>query len=298
MAGLRDLICAELLARRLPDGSWSWLPNGRQAALEPTCLALLALRDNSQARDLKPLLERQLSDGGWAAFDGDTEASGLTGLPLLTLNAFGAEGVSMHRAQEWLLKIRGRESQWPWRWKFCALDTRVQFDPDKFGWPWQPKTCSWVVPTAFAVMALNQTVALGGDCNVASRIRCGVQMLLDRACPQGGWNAGNGVVYRSTMSPHLDATSIALLALQGEPVSPIMRLSLDWLEQEARLCPTPWSLAWAILALHLYDRRLNLLQELLSSITVRLEEFDSATLAVAALAFHCTTAKSPFEGRV
>ena len=38
--------------------------------------------------------------------------------------------------------------------------------------------------------------------------------VLDRACPDGGWNAGNGVVYGVPLAPHLDDTAIALLALQ------------------------------------------------------------------------------------
>jgi hypothetical protein len=40
-------------------------------------------------------------------------------------------------------------------------------------------------------------------------------MLLDRACPTGGWNAGNGVVYGVALKPHIDATATALLAMQG-----------------------------------------------------------------------------------
>jgi hypothetical protein len=94
----------------------------------------------------------------------------------------------------------------------------------KFGWPWQPATCSWVVPTALSVLALKQTPASGVDRRAVHRIRRGEEMLLDRACPQGGWNAGNGVVYGSAMAPHLDATALALLALQDEPLSSVIRL--------------------------------------------------------------------------
>jgi hypothetical protein len=296
--GLSDLIRAELLGRRLPCGRWSWLPNLCQAALEATCLAFLVLASASQSPDLQPLLEQQLKDGSWPALDGDTEPSGLTGLALITLNTLGGQGVSRQRAQEWLLMSRGRESQWPWKWKFRALDARVQFDPDKFGWPWQPATCSWVVPTALSVLALKQTPASSVDRRVAHRIRRGVEMLLDRACPQGGWNAGNGVVYGSAMALHLDATALVLLALQDEPLSSAIRLGLRWLEQEALLCPAPWSLAWVILALDVYDRGLRPLQDQLLSITAPLHELDTATLAVALLALGCETGKNPFEVRV
>jgi hypothetical protein len=291
MAPFSDSIRAKLLAHRLSNGCWSWLANGRQAALEPTCLALLALH----GAGAEPLLDRQLGDGSWAAFDGDTEPSGLTGLALLTLNALGVEAVYRQRAESWLISTRGRESVWPWRWKFRILDTRAQFNPGKFGWPWQPATCSWAMPTAFAVLALKQSAAFHRNRKLADRALCGVAMLLDRACPGGGWNAGNGIVYGHPMLPHMDATAIALLALQNEPPAAITELSLCWLEEKVSSCTSPWSLAWAILAFHVHERKLDLLRDRLSHIAKATNEFDNATLAVAALALDCTTGNNPFK---
>lgn len=295
MLGLPDAIQAELLARRLPNGCWSWLANGCQAALEPTCLALLGLSGAGRSPDPQPLIERQMDDGSWPAFDTDTEASGLTGLALITLTAFGIEDVYTRRAQNWLLHARGRESQWPWRWKFRTLDTRVRFDPQKFGWPWQPATCSWVVPTAFSVLALKQTVASRRTRKLTFRIRRGVEMLLDRACPGGGWNAGNGVVYGRAMAPHIDATAIALLALKGEPTSTITESSVRWLERTARSCFAPWSLAWAILAVDVHGCAADPLRRRLSNVVSPVSELNNATLAVTALALDCATATNPFE---
>jgi hypothetical protein len=290
---LSDSLHAELLARRLSNGWWSWLANGCQAALEPTCLALLALHRAGQGPE--PLLDRQLRDGSWAAFDGDTESSGLMGLALLTLNAFGVEDVQRRRAETWLIHARGRESVWPWRWKFRTLDTRVQFNPAKFGWPWQPATCSWVVPTAFAVLALKQSATFPRNGKLSDRVRQGIEMLLDRACPEGGWNAGNGVVCGHPMLPHMDATAIALLALQHESPAAITELSLRWLEERVCSCTSPWSLAWAILAFHVYDHELNFLRDRLSRIAKASNVFDNATLAVAALALDCATGNNPFR---
>lgn len=295
VAALSDSIRAELRQRQLPNRAWSFLANGRQPALEPTCLALLALSGDPQGSTTEPLLEAQSNDGSWEAFEGDTEGSGLTGLTLLTLNALGVGGSPQRRAGNWLLDTCGRESRWPWKWKFRTSDTKVQFDPDRFGWPWQPATCSWVVPTAFAALALKQTFPACRKGKPAHRIRRGVEMLLDRVCPGGGWNAGNGVVYGHPMAPHIDATAITLLALQDEPPNTIIQSSLGWLEQKGRSCPAPWSLAWAILALHVYNRQLNLLQHRLSSITKPKHESDNATLAVTALALDCATGHNPFE---
>jgi hypothetical protein len=39
-------------------------------------------------------------------------------------------------------------------------------------------------------------------------------MLIDRACPDGGWNAGNGIVLGTALAPHIDTTAIAVLALK------------------------------------------------------------------------------------
>jgi CubicO group peptidase (beta-lactamase class C family) len=49
---------------------------------------------------------------------------------------------------------RGREGHWFWRWKFKTSDRNVRFNPDKYGWPWISGSASWVIPTAFSVIAI------------------------------------------------------------------------------------------------------------------------------------------------
>jgi hypothetical protein len=238
-------------------------------------------------------LRLQKPDGSWPAIAGDQEGCGLAGLAVLTLQNFGVER-SAERAIEWLVRSRGKEARWLWRWKFRAQDTHVKFDPGKYGWPWQPGTLSWVVPTAFAVIALKQCFADNPSRKIAKRVRSGVQMLLDRACPCGGWNAGNGVVYGAPMSPHLDTTAVALLALHGEYDNGVVAKSLLWLEHETRNCLAPWSLAWSILAMNAYGFTVRNAQARLGAMPVSKLE-DTATLAVAALALDCTMHGNPFE---
>jgi hypothetical protein len=97
---------------------------------------------------------------------------------------------------DWLMTFAGREGNWFWKWKFRTADRHVRFDPNKFGWPWFLDTVSWVVPTAFALIALKQIPCSCGSFEQASfRMERGIEMLMDRSCPGGGWNAGNGVVY-------------------------------------------------------------------------------------------------------
>jgi hypothetical protein len=280
--------------RRLACGGWPSPQGRRQMALEPTCLSLLTLRSETSA-NAQVLRDAQHPDGSWGSFATDDESSGLTGLALLTLNTLGTFPDAATQAADWLLDAKGREASWLWKWKFRTTDTRVRFDPDKFGWPWQPDTCSWVVPTSFALLALKQSFPCCRKGRVAYRIQRGVEMLLDRACPNGGWNAGNGVVYGTPMTPHIDATAIALLALRSEPMSELIESSLLWLEQQACVCPSPWSLAWSILALDAYDKPVASLQHRLATLIEPYEMCDTGTLALVALALDCTSSGNPFE---
>jgi hypothetical protein len=294
------VICSDLLLDELIDrhtqGGWSYQRDCPQAALEPTCLALLALRVRDVAVrrcGVESLLRLQKRDGSWPAIAGDNEGCGFSGLAVLTLHDFGVER-SAERGIEWLVRCYGTEARWLWRWKFRARDTHVRFDPGKYGWPWQAGTLSWVVPTAFAVIALKQCFSVRPSRKIAKRIRLGVQMLLDRACPCGGWNAGNGVVYGAPMSPHLDTTAIAFMALHGEYDNGVIAKSLLWLERETRNCLAPWSLAWSILAMNAYGFSVSNAQARLGAMPVSKLE-DTATLAVAALALDCTMYGNPFE---
>lgn len=296
----RAVICSdahlnELVSRQRPDG-WSHHPNSSQSALEPTCLALLALRFRDMSvidSRIESLQQLQNSDGSWPAIAGMQERCGLTGLAVLTLQNVGAER-SAARAIKWLVRCQGKETHWLWRWKFHTRDTHVQFDPSKYGWPWQPGTLSWVVPTAFAVIALKQCLSGRGNRASANRIRRGVEMLLDRACPDGGWNAGNGVVYGAPMNPHLDTSAIALLALQQERKCDLIAKSLSWLRREARNCQSAWSLAWSILAMRAYGLPVSEEQGRLSGMS-RDQFEDTATLAIEAIALDCTEHGNPFE---
>jgi hypothetical protein len=296
---LRTELKSALIKQELSGGGWSYGSTVGQAALEPTCLALLALRwDSSPARalGLEFLLRMQNPNGSWPAFSGDdSEGSGLTALAVIALINNGEMALQTERGVEWLLRLKGRESHWLWRWKFETTDTHVRFDPNKFGWPWQPGTCSWVIPTALSIIALKQGFVCCKPEQVSFRIRRGTEMLLDRVCPGGGWNAGNGVVYGIPLAPHLDATAIALLALGGEESNGAIASGLDWLEHRAGTCSAPWSLAWSILALDTYGRPVEGLLARLCTLSDKGFLTDSATLAAVILAIDCLVEGNVFK---
>ena len=120
-------------------------------------------------------------------------------------------------------------------------------------------------------------------------------MLLDRACVGGGWNSGNSVVYGAPLPAHVEATAIALLALQDEPRSEIVRASVDWLESRAAGMNAVSSLSWSILTLFVFQRRTTELKRRLVALigdgnTIR----NNATLAIALLALRCGEMIHPF----
>ena len=290
---------AVLVSRQTGEGGWPFTPACGQPALEPTCLALLALHSrHGTARDraIQFLLGSQNPNGSWSAFAGDdAEGCGLTGLALYALQRCGVRGNAIDRAIRWLLNLRGWESHWLWKWKFRTTDRRVRFDPEKYGWPWTPETVSWVVPTSYSLLALKRLSAQRQGDLLRLRMRRGVEMLVDRACPNGGWNAGNGVVYGQPMTPHLDATALALLALVSEPPNELVAASLEWLNRRSETCFSTWSLSWAILALHAHGRFPAPLLARLAGISDPNKIQDCATLAVAALAFDCVEGKNVFQ---
>ena len=277
----------ELIRRQLPCGGWSALLSSAQPALEPTCYSLLAL--GTQATDVREraqvfLLRTQNPNGSWPVFVGDDhEGSWLTSLVAITLRDRVSAIPARLKGLHWLLSNSGRESNWLWKWKFRTTDRHVRFDPDKFGWPWFPDTVSWVVPTAFAILALKQLPSSCGFELARSRVNRGIEMLMNRACPGGGWNAGNGVVYGAAVAPHPDDTAIALLALRKRPQDPVVQTALNYLERIATTLTSPWSLAWAILALAAH-RRITLLRRALLELTDLFHVEDTSTLALVCLA--------------
>lgn len=286
-----------LAQRQLPSGGWAALSSSSQAALEPTTLACIALGPEFQSahgRATEFLLRIQNSNGSWPVFLGDNpEGSWVTSLACIVLHDKIEAIPEQLKGLAWLMDTAGAESHWLWKWKFRTTDRHVRFDPDKFGWPWVPHTNSWVVPTAFSILALNQRCACGSDAG-SSRVELGIAMLLDRACPGGGWNAGNGVVYDVALAPHPDNTAIALLAFARRRQEPTADMSVDWLERVAPALSAPWSLAWSILALAAHGRPVEFLVQSLSSLPGLQQIEDNSTLAAICLALDYQRALAAF----
>ena len=251
--------------------------------IEDAAFSLLALR-NSGA-DPHALLGTQHRSGAWSALPNTEPLSAFhTALALLAIRPFqttAVRGAAAH-AFEWLSDLRGLESHWLWQWKFRLFDRHVRFDPLKSGWPWAPDTVSWVAPTALSIVAFRAWQ------RNSTRTAPAIAMLLDRACPKGGWNAGNSVVFGVDLDPHPDFTAMALLALRNN--SPghqvLLRRSLDYLGARLEGSSSAYSLAWALMALEAHghqgvDHLRNLLAD---SAAAKLDSLPHRVLALVALA--------------
>jgi hypothetical protein len=120
-------------------------------------------------------------------------------------------------------------------------------------------------------------------------------MLSDRVCVAGGWNAGNSVVYGGPLRPHVEATAIALLALQDEHRTVTIDKSSEWLKLRAPSIDAVTSLAWCILCLLVYQESVDGLKNRLATIIGDGRDIqDNATLATAILALRCGEMIHPF----
>jgi hypothetical protein len=308
----RSALCSlaeELVRRQLPRAS-GWSHNGAQIAAEPTALALLALRSSTWASIAKEqgftaLMSRRLSCGLWPAVEYSKGANfWTTAIAVNALMILDAEPETLASSVDALVHGQPLEASWLVRMKFRFADQHVRFDPTKYGWPWVPDTVSWVMPTSMTMITLERAKrqGLADGSEIDNRLRLGTEMLLDRACTGGGWNAGNAFVYGIPLRPQIDATAIALAALRPHYQQPIIRNSLAWLLSCVE-CPSPYSLAWLILAVSTYREVRSDITPALAAARDRLAALvddpqgiqDTSTVALAALALGVGPANNPFE---
>ena len=255
---------------------------------------------------MEALLGCQRPNGLWPAVgDGAVGVSfWASAMAVNTLMILRAAPATFAGALDSLVHCRPLEASWLVRLKFRLSDRQVRFDPKKYGWGWVPDTVSWVVPTSMTLITLERAKRRGliRGSELENRLRPGVEMLLDRACPGGGWNAGNAVVYGVPLCPHIDATALALAALRARYHLPIVRNSLTWMLNRID-CPSAYSLAWVILAAAAYEEvrpdvspALDVARDRLAALVDDPRAIqDTSTIALAALALEPESANNPFE---
>jgi hypothetical protein len=244
------------------DGGWGFHP-GAQSRAEATCWALLALIDPSRSeipenadRGFQFLRGTQLPDGSWPATPEEKIGCWVTSLACSVLLGDKGSARAVAAGLTWLCDDWPRDSTL-WR----RLLTRVSsqrhifpIDDSLRGWGWTPRTSSWVEPTSFALLALEQSPSDLLPSGTKRRRQLARAMLYDRMCPGGGWNCGNPRVYGVAGEPLVVPTAWALLALRDHPERAENMMSLDWLENGVSHIHGAGSLALARICLETYGR--------------------------------------------
>lgn len=246
-----------------PDGGWGYR-QGLQSATEPTAWSILALLAHEVPSDevissaCDRLCRTQREDGSWPTSSGKEPGCWVTALACLALaNAAENSDDSVSRGTKWLCDAWPAEGNLMWRLRQLRREKSgavVHQDHSLRGWGWTPNTASWVEPTAYVMIMLQNVRPELRPPQAARRLQMATDMLYDRACAGGGWNAGNPLVYGVPGVPRIGPTAWALLALRSHPKHAAVLQGLEWLEGHYRNPRSPASLALTQLCLKAFNR--------------------------------------------
>lgn len=264
----RPALVERLLHAVNDAGAWGYR-TGSNGSAEPTALAALALATtgNASKRVAGALewLARLQRDDGAVPISAEAEhpqwPTTLALLAWLRCTPPGAEirAARIGKALSWVLHARGRKT---------PPDYAIHdHDSTLVGWSWVARTHSWIEPTAYALLALR-----AADQADHPRVREGVELILDRALPEGGWNYGNRRVLEHVLRPFPATTGVALAALAGEPREARVDVAIEYLVNELPRIRAPLSLAWGLIGLRAWDARPSEAQTWLEACARRLIE--------------------------
>jgi hypothetical protein len=231
------------------EGAWGYRSGGG-GATEPTALAALALAANDGpaervAKALRWLASRQRPDGAVPVTASLSSPQWTTSLAVLGWLRCGPGAGARYEREiaaglGWLLRSRGRRL--PPNPEIFDHDTTLA------GWSWSPGSYSWVEPTSYALLALR-----AASREVHERSRSGIELLLDRALPEGGWNYGNRRVLGNVLRPFPAPTGTALAALAGVAPDPLIDEAIAYLHRDLPRIRAPLSLSWGLIGLTAWD---------------------------------------------
>lgn len=225
-----------LQALRNADNGWPYY-RGKLSRLEPTYWALLGA-------DM-PLATTPLAC--WAGADGllVEPATGQANYAFNALAALAAGGQNADASASMtrgiigaLLAVKG---------VVIAPTPVIEQDTSLQEWSWTPGTFTWVEPTAWCMLALKRWPGAAGP--TQARLGDATRVMRDRACREGGWNFGNGVVYGNALPAHVPPTAIGVLAMQDQRTDPIVTAAVGHLERHALIEGSTTALALSALAL-------------------------------------------------
>ena len=258
-----DSLRAALAARQNPDGGVG-ARAGLPSATEPTALAAFALSFEPEPADTVRLRQwlraQQTPEHAWPVMAGLRDPSWTTALAVLALSRYPDEQQASRRGAEWLVSqhgeaIGGRPGLLA---RLFGPPPAVDLDGSLVGWSWAPGTFSWVEPTAYALLALRAVPPVSTAAH--ARIEEGERLLLDRVCPDGGWNYGNARVLGEDLWSYPDTTALAVLALGHSPSTGQLDHALSALDTMLGQNQSGLATALGILALAAHGRDVRALR--------------------------------------
>jgi len=236
-------------ARQNPDGGWGYEAS-RASLVEPSALSLLAILSGGDkagtVRGLEFLKSCQKDSGAVGIGPKDPEGSWMAYAALLAFHALGA-GREEQRLRDWILGFEDASGRFT-KEEIAIVASRYRYDASIPGWSWTPRTTAWIEPTALFILALIRA----GVPATEKRIRSGVDLIVDRRVPSGGWNFGNPYSKSFELEASTMSTALALTALgaAGVPESrPAIGAGLRYLHKSLDGDISTASLAWVSLAL-------------------------------------------------
>jgi hypothetical protein len=231
-----------------PDGGWGYEPR-RASLVEPSAFSVLALHsqgDGPEAgRGLAYLKSCQKDSGAVGTGPRDPEGSWMAYAALLAFHALGA-GPEEQRLKAWVLNFEDASDRFT-KDEIASIAARFRYDASIRGWPWTPRTTAWVEPTALFILALRHAGVPAAE----ARIRSGVDLIIDRRVPSGGWNFGNPFSSSFELEASTMSTALALCALgaAGVPESrPEAQAGIRAIGRAMSGDISTASLAWLLLA--------------------------------------------------
>ncbi len=279
-----------LLGRLRTDagaGGWGYY-TGKSSRIEPTCWALLALGSgwtsaasewDAVARPHMEFLQaRQGAEGLLIETEPALASFGTNGLAALVLTRYAAQVPrdTVTRLFGALVASKGVrvENADP------VQDNTLQ------GWPWVRDTFSWAEPTSWCLLALKRASADNRGDPSAARIAEAERLMIDRTCRTGGWNYGNASALGQELRAYVPTTALGLLAMQDRRDDPAIQRSLAFFDEAHSREQTASALALASLALRVYGRATDDVDERLVAAVAtseRLGNLQAMAMAVYAL---------------
>ncbi len=210
---MEKLIIDLLVRYQNHDGSWGYYQQS-PGFIEPTVYALLSLYkkdDESFKRGLRWLLNQQNENGSFVNIDINSTWPSFWVYFLMSVINEEAIPESI-LIMKWIISHRGKGAAF-------SQDLSNK-DLLSLGWPWYKNTTSWVEPTSYALIALKHRATT--DSRTIKIIKNAEQFILARACNEGGWNAGNSMLFDTHLSSYPTSTAFALLSLQDHQENSIV----------------------------------------------------------------------------